>query len=57
MDQTESETDGMLSWFTQVLLKTDRFPTYHFANVVDDHLMRISHVLRGVVSRVCRGGE
>lgn len=31
-----------------VLLKTDRFPTYHFANVVDDHLMRISHVLRGV---------
>ena len=30
-----------------VLLKSDRFPTYHLANVVDDHLMRISHVLRG----------
>ncbi|ELT97441.1 hypothetical protein CAPTEDRAFT_170963 [Capitella teleta] len=31
-----------------VLIKTDGFPTYHFANVVDDHLMKISHVLRGV---------
>jgi glutamyl-tRNA synthetase len=30
-----------------VLLKTDGFPTYHLANVVDDHLMAISHVLRG----------
>ncbi len=30
-----------------VILKSDGFPTYHFANVVDDHLMRISHVLRG----------
>ncbi|MBD3343609.1 MAG: glutamate--tRNA ligase [Chitinivibrionales bacterium] len=30
-----------------VLLKTDGFPTYHLANVVDDHLMKISHVLRG----------
>ncbi len=30
-----------------VLLKSDGFPTYHLANVVDDHLMRISHVLRG----------
>ncbi|MDR0721244.1 MAG: glutamate--tRNA ligase [Treponema sp.] len=29
-----------------VLLKSDRFPTYHLANVVDDHLMGISHVLR-----------
>ncbi|MDR2941181.1 MAG: glutamate--tRNA ligase [Treponema sp.] len=29
-----------------VLLKTDGFPTYHLANVVDDHLMEISHVLR-----------
>lgn len=29
-----------------VLLKTDGFPTYHLANVVDDHLMQISHVLR-----------
>lgn len=31
----------------QVLLKTDGMPTYHLANVVDDHLMEISHVLRG----------
>ncbi|HET8647421.1 MAG TPA: glutamate--tRNA ligase, partial [Vicinamibacteria bacterium] len=30
----------------QVLLKSDGFPTYHLANVVDDHLMRISHVVR-----------
>ncbi|MCJ7522958.1 MAG: glutamate--tRNA ligase [Dehalococcoidia bacterium] len=29
-----------------VLLKSDGYPTYHLANVVDDHLMRISHVLR-----------
>jgi len=29
-----------------VLLKSDGFPTYHLANVVDDHLMQISHVLR-----------
>lgn len=31
----------------QVLLKSDRFPTYHLANVVDDHLMKITHVIRG----------
>ncbi|HCM68037.1 MAG: glutamate--tRNA ligase [Candidatus Kerfeldbacteria bacterium RIFCSPLOWO2_01_FULL_48_11] len=30
----------------QVLLKSDGFPTYHLANVVDDHLMNISHVIR-----------
>lgn len=30
-----------------VLLKTDGLPTYNFANVVDDHLMNISHVIRG----------
>ncbi len=29
-----------------VALKSDGYPTYHFANVVDDHLMEISHVLR-----------
>ena len=33
----------------QVLLKTDGFPTYHLACVVDDHCMDISHVLRGEV--------
>lgn len=31
----------------QVLIKTDGFPTYHFAVVVDDHLMGITHVIRG----------
>jgi len=31
----------------QVLQKSDGFPTYHLANVVDDHLMEISHVIRG----------
>ncbi len=31
----------------QVLLKSDGFPTYHLANVVDDHLMQISEVIRG----------
>ena len=31
----------------QVILKSDGFPTYHLAVVVDDHLMEISHVLRG----------
>ena len=30
----------------QILLKSDGFPTYHLANVVDDHLMGISHVCR-----------
>ena len=30
-----------------VLLKSDGFPTYNFANVIDDHLMEISHVVRG----------
>ena len=31
----------------QILIKSDGMPTYHFANVVDDHLMEISHVIRG----------
>ena len=31
----------------QVLLKSDGFPTYHLANVVDDHLMGVTHVIRG----------
>jgi glutamyl-tRNA synthetase len=30
-----------------ILIKSDGFPTYHFANVVDDHHMQITHVLRG----------
>ena len=31
----------------QVIMKSDGFPTYHLANVVDDRLMKISHVIRG----------
>lgn len=31
----------------QVLLKSDGFPTYHLANIVDDHSMKITHVIRG----------
>jgi glutamyl-tRNA synthetase len=33
-----------------VLLKSDLFPTYHLASVVDDHEMGITHVLRGEVN-------
>ncbi|MGQ9372105.1 glutamate--tRNA ligase [Azospirillum sp. ST 5-10] len=39
-----------IEWSTvdmQVLMKSDGLPTYHLANVVDDHLMGITHVLRG----------
>ena len=31
----------------QILLKSDGLPTYHLANVVDDHLMEITHIIRG----------
>jgi len=31
----------------KILMKTDGMPTYHMANIVDDHLMEISHVIRG----------
>lgn len=55
-DDGECTFDDMLrgpvsiSWSQvdmQVLIKSDGKPTYHFANVVDDHLMKISHVIRG----------
>jgi glutamyl-tRNA synthetase len=42
--------DVVIGWDTvdmQVLLKADGTPTYHLANVVDDHLMGITHILRG----------
>lgn len=38
-----------------VLMKTDGYPTYHLANVVDDYLMKITHVVRGEVSLIIRG--
>lgn len=31
----------------QILIKTDGYPTYNFANVIDDHTMGITHVVRG----------
>ena len=31
----------------QILLKSDGYPTYNFANVIDDHLMEVTHVIRG----------
>ena len=31
----------------QILLKSDGMPTYNFANVIDDHLMEVSHIIRG----------
>jgi glutamyl-tRNA synthetase len=40
----------LFDWKTvdmQVLVKSDGWPTYHLANVVDDHLMEITHVMRG----------
>ena len=37
------------SYEDPILLKSDGFPTYHLANVVDDHLMKITHVIRGSV--------
>ena len=48
----EDEVRGPVVYENQVLddfviLKSDGFPTYHLANVVDDHLMKISHVIRG----------
>jgi len=30
-----------------IIIKSDGYPTYHFANVIDDHLMKITHVIRG----------
>ncbi len=48
----EDEVRGPVVYENQVLddfviLKSDGFPTYHLANVIDDHLMKISHVIRG----------
>ncbi len=33
----------------QILMKSDGFPTYHLASVVDDHLMKVTDVIRGFV--------
>ena len=39
------------SYEDPVLIKSDGLPTYHLANVVDDHYMEITHVIRAVVSQ------
>ena len=44
---TASEDDTALDASDTILVKSDGTPTYHFANVVDDHLMGITHVIRG----------
>lgn len=54
-DESITFTDGVRGEITfegsviddQVILKSDGFPTYHLAVVVDDHLMNITHVIRG----------
>ncbi len=43
-EQVSFESDGIGDW---VIVKKDGIPTYNFAVVIDDHLMAISHVLRG----------
>lgn len=43
-EQVEFDTNNIDD---QVLIKSDGYPTYHLANVVDDYLMKISHVIRG----------
>ena len=54
-DNREVVFDDVIKWKVkvmskdideQVLLKSDGFPTYHLANVVDDHLMEVTHVIR-----------
>lgn len=40
-DLSEHESDP-------IIMKSDGYPTYHFANVVDDHFMNVTHILRGV---------
>lgn len=44
------QTSGFGAEDDYILVKSDGWPTYHFASVIDDHLMEISHVLRGEVS-------
>jgi glutamyl-tRNA synthetase len=46
-DSTYGSIDNEVDEGDFILLKSDGFPTYHLANVVDDRLMKISHVIRG----------
>lgn len=42
--------NGVTVYEDAVLLKEDGYPTYHLANVVDDHDMKVTHVIRATVS-------
>lgn len=46
-DLVKGELELDENYLDQVLLKSDGIPTYHFAHAVDDHLMRVTHVVRG----------
>lgn len=48
--QRANKLSGQGCFADPVLLKSDGFPTYHLANVIDDHHMKITHVIRAVVS-------
>jgi glutamyl-tRNA synthetase len=47
--EPRAQTSALTLFDDPILLKSDGFPTYHLANVVDDHLMKITHVIRGSV--------
>ena len=47
--QSKKYIHGERSFEDPILLKSDGLPTYHLANVVDDHLMKITHVIRASV--------
>lgn len=49
MNTSRAGREKLLCLRDPVVMKSDGFPTYHLANVVDDHHMAITHVLRGVV--------
>lgn len=50
-NRTKSKKELLYPSFDDpILMKTDGFPTYHLANVVDDYHMKITHVVRGAVS-------
>ncbi len=46
-DLVKGEVEITENHIDHVLLKSDGIPTYHFAHAVDDHLMRVTHVVRG----------
>ena len=46
-DAIKGDLDIQENYIDLVMLKSDGIPTYHFAHVVDDHLMRTTHVIRG----------